>query len=150
MKSLQIFRNSTLIMRVNDEGGQEMKEIMEEKQLQVFYKSLMEVYSKIEKINDNGRQLIILDSDEIFKILKDIGVQAQAWHHWFYKYLSLAQSKKYKLLMEDISKLGLLYPPVCWKSSIMYVISDFSTKQRKEYGAFLARFYATALRDSQM
>ena len=35
----------------------------------------MEIYGKIEKINDNGRQLIKLDCVEICKILKDIGVE---------------------------------------------------------------------------
>ena len=43
----------------------------------------MECFGRIEKINDNGRQLIKLDSVEISKILSDIGVQPEAWVIWF-------------------------------------------------------------------
>ena len=127
-----------------------MIEILQDVELEVFYKCLMKCYGKIEKINDNGRQLIKLDSVEISKILTDLGVQPETWSIWFEKYLEIIVDRSAKNILDKISKLGLLYSPLCWKNSLLWVISDFSSRERREYGNSLARYYFNALKDSMM
>lgn len=46
-----------------------MSQYLVNQNLEVFFKVLLEIYGRIDKINDNGRQLVRLDVLEITRIL---------------------------------------------------------------------------------
>lgn len=66
LKLLQTFRSSTLNVGIKDK---EMSQYLINQNLEVFFKVLLEIYGRIDKINDNGRQLVRLDVLEITRIL---------------------------------------------------------------------------------
>jgi hypothetical protein len=57
----------------------ELADFIENKEVEVLYRSLLECYGKIEKINDNGRQLIRMDSIDFSKALKSFGIKTENW-----------------------------------------------------------------------
>jgi hypothetical protein len=61
--------------------------LIENKEIEILYRSLLECYGKIEKINDNGRQLIRMDSIDISKTLCEMGMKPENWLNWFEKYM---------------------------------------------------------------
>lgn len=61
----------------------QLAEIVEDKEVETLYRSMLECYGRIDKINDNGRQLVRMDSLEITKILQEIGVNCSSWATWF-------------------------------------------------------------------
>jgi hypothetical protein len=41
---------------------------------EVFFQALLDIYSKIEKVNENGRQLMRLDAIELAKGIESFGI----------------------------------------------------------------------------
>lgn len=109
---------------------------------------MLECYGRIDKINDNGRQLVRMDSLEITKILQEIGVNCSSWATWFEKYLDFTCERNYRQVLEKVSKVGLLYPPLCWKYHIMWVVDDISFREKKDYYSQLSRIYLHHLKEN--
>ena len=108
---------------------------------------MLECYGKIDKINDNGRQLVRMDSLEITKILQEIGVNCASWATWFERYLDFTADRSYRGVLEKVKKVAHLYPPLCWKFHIMWVVADISSREKKEYYGQLCALYMQLFRE---
>lgn len=89
---------------------------------------MLESYGRIEKINDNGRQIMRLDCVEITKMLNELGVKCEVWVDWFDKYLDLTSERNYKVVLDKLLTMGLFYEPACWKYQLMWIVGDMSSK----------------------
>jgi hypothetical protein len=122
--------------------------MVENRELEVLYRCLVEVYSRIEKINDNGRQLIRLDAVEIGRILAEMGVQVDYWMGWLNAYLEIVMERNTKQVIEKVRKAALQYSPLSWRCPLMWVITDFSSKEKKEYINQLIKLYISLLKNT--
>lgn len=122
--------------------------MVENRELEVLYRCLVEVYSRIEKINDNGRQLIRLDAVEIGRILAEMGVQVDFWMGWLNAYLEIVMERNTKQVIEKVRKAALQYSPLSWRCPLMWVITDFSSKEKKEYINQLIKLYISLLKNT--
>ena len=87
-----------------------------------------------------------MDSIEIRKILEEIGVNCSSWATWFDKYLDFTSERPYKNVLEKVNKIGMLYPPICWKYHIMWVVMDISFREKKDYYGGLVKIYMQFLK----
>lgn len=133
---------------VRNYGGKELCQMVENRELEVLYRCLVEVYSRIEKINDNGRQLIRLDAVEIGRILAEMGVQVDFWMGWLNAYLEIVMERNTKQVIEKVRKAALQYSPLSWRCPLMWVITDFSSKEKKEYINQLIKLYISLLKNT--
>lgn len=108
LKLLEVFRNHTLLPTMKQEMPS-MVSMLIDKEAENFYRSLLECYGKVEKINDNGRQLIRMDTIEISKGLYELGITSSNWEDWFCKYLDLTSERSYKIVIEKVSKISTMY-----------------------------------------
>ena len=133
---------------VRNYGGKELCQMVENRELEVLYRCLVEVYSRIEKINDNGRQLIRLDAVEIGRILAEMGVQVDYWMGWLNAYLEIVMERNTKQVIEKVRRAALQYSPLSWRCPLMWVITDFSSKEKKEYINQLIKLYISLLKNT--
>ena len=93
---LQIYRSSAINLGIKD---RQLHAELANKQLEVFYKALLCLYCKIDKINDNGRQVLRLDVMEISKILTEVGCDPGSWAVWFEKFIETTMERSIKIIL---------------------------------------------------
>lgn len=125
----------------------ELVDLVSNKEVECLYRALLDCYGRIEKINDNGRQLIRLDCIEVARGLGEMGAKCEVWVDWFDKYLDLTSERNYKIVLEKLTHMGLFYEPTCWKYQLMWVVGDLSSKEKREYNAGIAQIYMDFLKN---
>lgn len=68
---------------------------------------------------------------------------------WFDKYLDFTSERSYKVVLDKIMKIGILYQPLYWRYSLLWITADLSFKEKKDYNTGLAKIYMTYLTESK-
>lgn len=109
---------------------------------------MADMFSRLEKINDNGRMVLQMEVKELAKIS---GVQPSSdgqernWARLFEEYLSISQNRAERTVLEAAGRLVLDFPIQWWSSKMVYVYQDLSSRGRKEFNQKLLRIYLDAL-----